>query len=69
MNRLVALVRREYWENRIAFVATPLAIAALHLVGVVMAILTTVYFDNDLYTFHGTGACGGRSVTGTCASS
>jgi ABC-2 type transport system permease protein len=50
MNRLQALLRREYWENRIAFVATPVAIAILHLVGMLMAIVTTVYFDNDLYT-------------------
>lgn len=50
MSRLLALLHREYWENRIAFLATPLAIAALHLLGILMAIVTTVYFDNDLYT-------------------
>jgi ABC-2 type transport system permease protein len=51
MNRLLALIKREYWENRGAFRTTPLVIGGIYIVGMLMAIFTTVHFDNDLYTF------------------
>jgi len=51
MSRLLALVRREYWENRIALRTTPIVVGLLYVIGTLMAIFTTVHFDNDLYTF------------------
>jgi len=51
MNRLAALIQREYWENRGAFRTTPLVIGGIYIVGMLMAIFTTLHFDNDLYTF------------------
>ncbi len=51
MSRLVALLQREVWENRGALRTTPIVIGVLYIVGTLMAIFTTVHFDNDLYTF------------------
>ncbi len=51
MNRLVALLRREFWENKGAFRTTPLVFGGIAIALCLMAIITTVYFDNDLYTF------------------
>ncbi|MEE4174725.1 MAG: hypothetical protein V2I57_10780 [Xanthomonadales bacterium] len=51
MSRLFALLKREFWENRGALRTTPIVIGALYIVGTLMAIFTTVHFDNDLYTF------------------
>lgn len=51
MNRLMALIQREYWENKGALRTTPLVIGGIYLVGMLMAIFTTIHFDNDLYTF------------------
>ena len=51
MNRLMALIKREYWENKGAFRTTPIVIGGIYIVGMLMAIFTTVHFDNDLYTF------------------
>jgi len=51
MNRLMALIQREYWENKGALRTTPLVIGGIYLIGMLMAIFTTVHFDNDLYTF------------------
>ena len=51
MNRLMALIQREYWENKGAFRTTPVVIGGIYIVGMLMAIFTTVHFDNDLYTF------------------
>ncbi|MDX1460126.1 MAG: hypothetical protein R3348_03645 [Xanthomonadales bacterium] len=51
MNRLKALMIREYWENKGALRTTPLVIGALYIVFMLMGIFTTVHFDNDLYTF------------------
>jgi ABC-2 type transport system permease protein len=50
MNRLMTLVKREYWENKGAFRTTPLVIGGIYLIGLVMAIITTVYFDNEFHT-------------------
>ena len=51
MKRLLALIQREFWENKGAFRTTPLVIGGIYIVGMLMAIFTTVHFDNDLYTF------------------
>lgn len=51
MNRLMTLIKREYWENKGAFRTTPLVIGGIYIIGMLMAIWTTVHFDNDLYTF------------------
>lgn len=51
MNRLLALMQREYWENRGAFRTTPIVIGLIHIGLLLMSIFTTAHFDNDLYTF------------------
>jgi len=51
MRRLLALVRREYWENKGAFRTTPLIIGGIYIVFLLMSIFTTAHFDNELYTF------------------
>ncbi len=51
MNRLMTLIKREYWENKGAFHTTPLVIGGIYIIGMLMAIWTTVHFDNELYTF------------------
>ena len=51
MNRLVALIQREFFENRGAIRTTPIVIGALYIIGALMTIWTTVHFDNDLYSF------------------
>jgi len=51
MKRLLALVHREFWENRGAFRTTPLVIGGVYIVFLLMSIFTTAHFDNELYTF------------------
>jgi ABC-2 type transport system permease protein len=51
VKRLLALVHREYWENKGAFRTTPLVIGGLYIVLLLMSIFTTAHFDNELYTF------------------
>ena len=51
MKRLLALVHREYWENKGAFRTTPLVIGGIYIVFLLMSIFTTAHFDNELYTF------------------
>lgn len=51
MNRLLALVRREFWENKGAFRTTPLVIGGIYIVFLLMSIFTTAHFDNEMYTF------------------
>jgi ABC-2 type transport system permease protein len=51
MKRLIALLRREYWENKGAFRTTPLVIGGLYIVFLLMSIFTTAHIDSDLYTF------------------
>lgn len=51
MKRLIALLKREFWENRGALRTTPIVIGVLYIIGTLMAIISTVHFDNDLYTF------------------
>jgi ABC-2 type transport system permease protein len=47
----MALVRREFWENKGAFRTTPLVIGGIYIVFLLMSIFTTAHFDNELYTF------------------
>jgi ABC-2 type transport system permease protein len=47
MNRLMALVRREFWENKGAFRTTPLVIGGLFLAAMVMFLITFNHFDNE----------------------
>jgi ABC-2 type transport system permease protein len=51
MNRLVALMQREFWENKGAFRTTPIVIGSIHIALLLMSIFTTTHFDNELYTF------------------
>ncbi|MDZ4730975.1 MAG: hypothetical protein SH820_13640 [Xanthomonadales bacterium] len=51
MNRLLALMQREFWENKGAFRTTPIVIGGIHIVLLLMSIFTTAHFDNELYTF------------------
>ena len=51
MNRLIALMRREFWENKGAFRTTPLVIGGLYIAFMLMGIFTTTHIDNELYTF------------------
>jgi ABC-2 type transport system permease protein len=50
MNRLLALIKREYWENRIAFRWTPIALFGLYMAAAVMALITFGHFDHDFNT-------------------
>jgi ABC-2 type transport system permease protein len=47
MNRLLALIRREYWENKGAFRTTPLVIGGIYIVLTLMFIITFNHFDNE----------------------
>jgi len=51
MKRLLAMVHREFWENKAAFRTTPLVIGGVYIVFLLMSIFTTAHFDNELYTF------------------
>jgi len=51
MKRLIALVRREFWENKGSFRTTPLVIGGLYIVFLLMSIFTTAHIDSELYTF------------------
>lgn len=51
MNRLPALMKREFWENKGAFRTTPLVIGSLYVLFALMGIFTTTHIDNELYTF------------------
>jgi ABC-2 type transport system permease protein len=47
MNRLMALVKREFWENKGAFRTTPLVIGGIFVVLSLMFIITFNHFDNE----------------------
>lgn len=47
MNRLLALVKREFWENKGAFRTTPLVIGGIYIVLTLMFIVTFNHFDNE----------------------
>jgi len=47
MNRLVALIKREYWENKGAFRTTPMVIGGIYILLSLMFIFTFNHFDNE----------------------
>src|SRR5210317_996799 len=47
MNRLLALVKREFWENKGALRTTPLVIGGIYIVLCLMFIITFSHFDNE----------------------
>ena len=47
MNRLMALVKREFWENKGAFRTTPLVIGGIYLAAMLMFVITFNHFDNE----------------------
>jgi len=47
MNRLLALTKREFWENKGAFRTTPLVIGGIYLVALLMFLITFNHFDNE----------------------
>ena len=47
MNRLLALMKREFWENKGAFRTTPLVIGGIFLAAMVMFLVTFNHFDNE----------------------
>jgi ABC-2 type transport system permease protein len=47
MSRLVALVKREFWENKGAFLTTPLVIGGIYIVLTLMFLITFNHFDNE----------------------
>jgi ABC-2 type transport system permease protein len=47
MNRLLALMKREFWENKGAFRTTPLVIGGIMLLAMLMFIFTFNHFDNE----------------------
>jgi ABC-2 type transport system permease protein len=47
MNRLMALIKREFWENKGAFRTTPLVISGIFLAAMVMFLVTFNHFDNE----------------------
>jgi ABC-2 type transport system permease protein len=51
MNRLLALLQREFWENKGALRTTPIVIGCIYVIGALMAVFTTAHIDNELYTF------------------
>jgi ABC-2 type transport system permease protein len=51
MKRMLALLKREYWENKGAFRTTPLVIGGIYIAFLGMSIFTTAHIDSDLYTF------------------
>ena len=50
MNRLLALVKREFWENKGAIRTTPLVIGGFYIVAMLMGVITLSHFDADGYT-------------------
>ncbi len=47
MNRLMALVKREFWVNKGAFRSTPLVIGGIYIVLTLMFLITFNHFDNE----------------------
>ncbi|MGB5292201.1 MAG: hypothetical protein WBN41_12200 [Lysobacterales bacterium] len=47
MSRLIALVKREFWENKGAFRTTPLVIGGIYIVLTLMFLITFNHFDNE----------------------
>jgi len=51
VNRLKALLRREFWENKGSFRTTPIVIGGIYIAFLLMSIFTTTHIDSELYTF------------------
>lgn len=47
MNRLLALLKREFWENKGAFRTTPLVIGGIYIILTLMFLITFNHFDNE----------------------
>jgi len=47
MSRLIALLKREFWENKGAFRTTPLVIGGIYIVLTLMFLITFNHFDNE----------------------
>jgi ABC-2 type transport system permease protein len=47
MSSLMALVKREFWENKGAFRTTPIVIGVLVIIGMIMGFIAVSYFDID----------------------
>ena len=47
MNRFMALVKREFWENKGAFRTTPLVIGGIYIVLALMFLITFNHFDHE----------------------
>jgi len=47
MNRMMALLKREFWENKGAFRTTPLVIGGIYIVLTLMFLITFNHFDNE----------------------
>ena len=50
MKRLMALIKREYWENSGAFRTTPLVIGGIYILLSLMFLITFNHFDNEFHT-------------------
>ena len=50
MNKLLALVKREFWENKGAIRTTPLVIGGFYVLAMLMGVVTLSHFDADGYT-------------------
>jgi ABC-2 type transport system permease protein len=50
VNRLLALIKREFWENKGAFRTTPIVVGGIYLAGMLMFIITFNHFDNEFQT-------------------
>jgi ABC-2 type transport system permease protein len=50
MNRLMALVKREYWENRGAFRTVPIVLFGVYMAVALMSLITFSYLDHDFHT-------------------
>ncbi len=50
MKPLLALIRREFWENRGSIRTTPLVIGGFYIVAMLMGVITLSHFDADGYT-------------------
>jgi ABC-2 type transport system permease protein len=51
MNRMIALLRREFWENKGAFRTIPIVIGGIYIAVLLGSCFTTAYFDSENYTF------------------
>ena len=50
MKRFVALLKREYYENRGSYLITPLALAIISILGLIVMLSVQVVYDSDDFT-------------------